>query len=61
VLFRRPGWERADYDAWSKKLLADQVGFVVPTSWEGAPVARFCFLHPDTSLEMVAEILDTIG
>jgi aromatic-L-amino-acid/L-tryptophan decarboxylase len=60
VLFRRPGWERADYDAWSKKLLADQVGFVVPTSWEGAPVARFCFLHPDTTLEMVAEILDTI-
>ena len=60
VLFRRPGWARADYDAWSDELLAAQVGFVVPTSWEGEPVARFCFLHPDTTLEIVGEILDTL-
>jgi len=61
VLFRRPGWSRADYDAWSAELLDRQVGFVVPTSWEGQPVARFCFLHPDTTLEMVREILDTMA
>jgi len=61
VLFSRPGWERADYDAWSVQLLNDQIGFVTPTSWEGRPVGRFAFLHPDTSLEMVGEILATLA
>jgi glutamate/tyrosine decarboxylase-like PLP-dependent enzyme len=61
VLFSRPGWDRADYDAWSEALLAAQVGFVVPTTWEGAPVARLAFLHPDTTVEIVAEILDTLA
>jgi len=61
VLFSRPGWGRADYDAWSEALLAAQVGFVVPTTWEGAPVARLAFLHPDTTLEIVREILDTLA
>jgi aromatic-L-amino-acid decarboxylase len=61
VLFRRPGWSRVDYDAWSSELLAAQIGFVVPTSWEGEPVARFAFLHPDTTIEIVAEIIDTLA
>jgi len=61
VLFRRPGWERADYDAWSIQLLTDQIGFVMPTTWEGQPVGRFAFLHPDTTLEMVGEILATLA
>ncbi|MGI8753908.1 MAG: pyridoxal phosphate-dependent decarboxylase family protein [Acidimicrobiales bacterium] len=57
VLFRRPGWTEADYYAWSSQLLADQIGFAVPTKWDGETVARFCFLHPDTTMEMVAEML----
>ncbi len=61
VLFRRRGWAQGDYDAWSARLLADQVGFVVPTSFGGEPVARLAFLHPDTTLEMVAEILDSMA
>ena len=61
VLFRRDGWDRADYEQWSNRLLADQIGFVTPTSWEGEPVARFAFLHPDTSLEMVGEILASMA
>jgi aromatic-L-amino-acid decarboxylase len=60
VLFRRPGWNKLDYDAWSAKLLNDQTGFVTPTSWEGETVARFAFLHPDTTAEMVSEILATM-
>jgi glutamate/tyrosine decarboxylase-like PLP-dependent enzyme len=60
VLFRRPGWNKLDYDAWSAELLTDQTGFVTPTSWEGETLARFAFLHPDTSAEMVSEILDTM-
>jgi aromatic-L-amino-acid/L-tryptophan decarboxylase len=60
VLFRREGWSEADYHAWSTRLLADQIGFVTPTRWEGEMVARFAFLHPDTTLEMVSEILETL-
>jgi glutamate/tyrosine decarboxylase-like PLP-dependent enzyme len=61
VLFRRPGWDKADYEAWSTKLLADQTGFVTPTTWEGETVARFAFLHPNTTAAMVEEILDTMA
>ena len=59
VLFRRKGWGSRDYHAWSRRLLADQIGFVTPTGWEGETVARFAFLHPGTTLETVREILDT--
>ncbi len=61
VLFRRPGWDKARYDEWSAQLLADQTGFVTPTVWEGETVARFAFLHPNTTEAMVREILDTMA
>ena len=61
VLFRRRGWSAGDYYAWSRRLLDEQVGFVTPTVWLGETVARFCFLHPGTTPEMVAEILDTMA
>jgi glutamate/tyrosine decarboxylase-like PLP-dependent enzyme len=61
VLFRRPGWDKADYDAWSARLLAEQIAFVTPTTWEGETVARFCFLHPETSIEIVEEILGSLA
>jgi glutamate/tyrosine decarboxylase-like PLP-dependent enzyme len=61
VLFRRNGWGAADYRAWSERILAAQCGFVTPSKWEGEPVARFCFLHPDTTTEIVTEILDSMA
>jgi glutamate/tyrosine decarboxylase-like PLP-dependent enzyme len=61
VLFRRPGWTKADYEEWSARLLAEQTGFVTPTTWEGETVARFAFLHPHTTEEMVREILDSMA
>jgi aromatic-L-amino-acid/L-tryptophan decarboxylase len=61
VLFRRPGWTKPDYEEWSARLLAEQTGFVTPTTWEGETVARFAFLHPHTTEEMVREILDTMA
>ena len=47
VLFRRRGWTGADYDAWSARLLEDQIAFVTPSRWHGEPVARLVFLHPE--------------
>jgi aromatic-L-amino-acid decarboxylase len=59
VLFRRVGWSAADYDAWSARLLDDQIAFVAPTRWHGETVARLAFLHPETTHEIVEEILAT--
>jgi aromatic-L-amino-acid decarboxylase len=61
VLFRRPGWTKPDYEAWSARLLTDQTGFVTPTTWEDETVARFAFLHPNTTEAMIREILDTMA
>jgi glutamate/tyrosine decarboxylase-like PLP-dependent enzyme len=57
VLFRRLGWKPEDYDAWAQRLHRDQVAFIPPTKWEGETVGRFAFLHPDTTLELVREVL----
>jgi aromatic-L-amino-acid decarboxylase len=60
VLFRRKGWDGDDYSTWSVSLLARQIGFVTPTTWEGETVARLAFLHPGTTLAMVEEIIATM-
>jgi aromatic-L-amino-acid decarboxylase len=57
VLFRRRGWDAARYTAWADQLLVDQVAFIPPSAWEGETVARFAFLHPHTSMDLVREIL----
>jgi aromatic-L-amino-acid/L-tryptophan decarboxylase len=57
VLFRRAGWTPARYAEWADRLLRDQVAFMPPTSWEGQTVARFAFLHPHTTMDLVKEIL----
>jgi len=58
VLFRRRGWDAAQYTSWADRLLQDQVAFIPPSAWEGATVARFAFLHPHTTMDLVGEILD---
>ena len=58
VLFRRRGWASAQYTDWADRLLADQVAFLPPSAWEGETVARFAFLHPQTSMDVVRQILD---
>jgi glutamate/tyrosine decarboxylase-like PLP-dependent enzyme len=58
VLFRRVGWEPADYNKWAQSLHDEEIAFVPPTKWEGETVGRFVFLHPETSMELVKEILD---
>lgn len=60
VLFRRLGWQRADYDRWADGLLAEQRAFVRATSWQGEPVMRFCFVNPRTTVELVRPLLDSM-
>jgi glutamate/tyrosine decarboxylase-like PLP-dependent enzyme len=61
VMFRRSGWTAEQYDRWSERLLADQIGFVLPSRWHSEPILRFAFLHPGTTTEIVEEILTTLA
>ena len=61
VLFRRRGWDPAQYTRWADALLSDQVAFIPPSAWEGETVARFAFLHPHTSMDLVRQILDRMA
>jgi L-2,4-diaminobutyrate decarboxylase len=60
ILFRRLGWEPDEYEAWWRRLLDAQIGFVQPSSWNGEKVARLCFVNPTTTLEHVRAILGTM-
>ena len=58
VLFERDGWTDAQYQGWCDKLLIEQVAFVTTSRWEGRTIGRLVFLHPSTTMAMVAQILD---
>jgi glutamate/tyrosine decarboxylase-like PLP-dependent enzyme len=60
VVFERIGWDAPDYEAWSKKLLASQFAFVVPSSHLGRPNTRFAIVNPTTKYEDLVAILDTM-
>jgi glutamate/tyrosine decarboxylase-like PLP-dependent enzyme len=61
VVFRRLGWNEADYDRWSRASLDSGLTLTVPTSWQGETVLRFCFVNPRTTLDDVAMILDSLA
>ncbi|HEY5153815.1 MAG TPA: aspartate aminotransferase family protein, partial [Acidimicrobiales bacterium] len=60
VLFRRHGWQAADYKRWSEAALADGLTLTVPTTWRGETVLRFCIVNPRTTIDDLAEILATL-
>jgi hypothetical protein len=61
ILFRRPGWEAQDYQAWSDRLLRAGVAFVVPSTWAGETVLRWCIVNPSTTVAQLAELIDTLA
>jgi len=60
VAFERVGWGRGDYEKWSDKLLADQIGFVTPSSYQGRPILRFAIVNPWTKESDISAILATL-
>ena len=60
VAFKRIGWNSADYEKWSDKLLADQIGFVVPSAHKGEPILRFAIVNPWTTEKDISDILETL-
>jgi glutamate/tyrosine decarboxylase-like PLP-dependent enzyme len=60
VVFTREGWGIDDYNSWSEKLLQDGIAFVVPSSHRGEPNTRFAIVNPETNLELLTRILDSM-
>jgi L-2,4-diaminobutyrate decarboxylase len=60
VAFRRIGWDATQYRLWSDKLLADQIGFIPPSSDQGTPILRFAIVNPWTRIEDIEMILNTL-
>ena len=60
VAFKRIGWVTQDYERWSDKLLADQIGFVVPSAHNGEPILRFAIVNPWTTEKDISDILATL-
>jgi glutamate/tyrosine decarboxylase-like PLP-dependent enzyme len=60
VAFKRNGWTPADYQKWSDKLLADQIGFIPPSSDKGEAILRFAIVNPWTKISDISMILDTL-
>ena len=60
VAFTRKGWSVVDYQKWSDKLLADQIGFIPPSSDKGQAILRFAIVNPWTKISDIKMILDTL-
>ena len=60
VAFERVGWSSEDYEKWSDKLLADQIGFVTPSAHKGKPILRFAIVNPWTNEADISAILATL-
>ncbi len=64
VLFKRKGWTPEDYKNWTFDNHKSGFALVTPTKWKKGntyeTVARFCFINPDTTVEDIQQILDTM-
>ena len=60
VAFTRNGWSASDYQKWSDQLLADQIGFIPPSSHHGQPILRFAIVNPWTKISDITMILERL-
>jgi glutamate/tyrosine decarboxylase-like PLP-dependent enzyme len=60
LIFERIGWNAEDYGAWSARLLDEGFAFVTPTRHNGVVCTRFAIVNPQTTVEDLAAILDSM-
>jgi glutamate/tyrosine decarboxylase-like PLP-dependent enzyme len=60
VVFRRLGWSDEQYHAWSELQLDTGQSFVVATSWQGETVLRYCIVNPLTTIDDIADIVESL-
>jgi glutamate/tyrosine decarboxylase-like PLP-dependent enzyme len=61
VVLRRRGWEAADYDAWSARMLREERALVLPTTYHGEHLLRAVYLHPECGPEITDEIIASLA
>lgn len=61
VCFRRNGWARSVYDAWSERLRNDGVALVAPSTHLGETIARLAIVNPLTTEEDIDIVLDSMS
>jgi len=60
LLFERNGWSGTEYYEWSSRLLTLGDAFVTPTRYRGAPCARFAIVNPRTTVDDLAQIVQSM-
>ncbi|HST50214.1 pyridoxal phosphate-dependent decarboxylase family protein [Jatrophihabitans sp.] len=60
LIFERIGWQAADYDRWTARMLAAGFAFVTPTKHAGKSCTRFAIVNPETTVDDLALILDSM-
>jgi L-2,4-diaminobutyrate decarboxylase len=60
IVFRRRGWEAADYGRWAAALRDSGAAFVLPTTHAGEALARLAMVNPRTTLADVEIVLDAM-
>jgi glutamate/tyrosine decarboxylase-like PLP-dependent enzyme len=61
VVFEKEGWQLADYEKWSNRILEEGLGFVTPSSHQGRPNARFAIVNPRTDIKLLTQIIDSMS
>jgi glutamate/tyrosine decarboxylase-like PLP-dependent enzyme len=61
LIFRRIGWDAADYHSWSRRLLAEGYAFVTPTMHNGETCTRMAIVNPRTTVSDIIGILATMA
>jgi hypothetical protein len=61
VVFRRLGWDGEKCRRWCAQLLTQGTAMVLPTTWHGETLLRFCYVNPRTTLDDVQRLLDSLA
>ncbi len=61
VVFRRLGWTAEQCRIWCARLLTGGIAMVLPTTWHGETLLRFCFVNPRTKLDDVQLLVDLLA
>lgn len=60
VTFVRPGWSRADYERWSAAHLASGEFFIAVSEFRSQPMLRVCLVNPQTTIEQLHAVIDSL-
>ena len=57
VGFKRKGWKKEEYHAWSKNLALNGKLLCLPSSIDGETILRLAFLNPNTDIDKAIDMI----